>query len=206
MRIRNLALVLLLALLPACAPMIMVGGAATGVIVAEDRRTTGTQLDDQNIEVKAGIRISQQHRDLVHINITSYNRNVLLTGEAPTAAVRADIEKIVAGIDGVRGVVNEIAVAGASSFGTRTNDSYITSKVKAGFVTAQKFYPGHVKVVTESGVVYLLGLVLRQEADEATEIARGVGGVQKVVRVFEYVVLAPKTPPSPAPPSGKSRG
>ena len=204
MRIRNLALVLLLALLPACAPMIMVGGAATGVLVAEDRRSTGTLVDDQNIEVKAGIQVNRQHRDLVHINITSYNRNVLLTGEAPTAAVRADIEKIVAGIENVRGVVNEIAVAGASSFGTRTNDSYITSKVKAGFVTAQKFYPGHVKVVTESGVVYLLGKVLRQEADDATEIARGVGGVQKVVRVFEYVVLAPTPPPTPAPPPGKT--
>jgi osmotically-inducible protein OsmY len=201
MTIRHLALALLLALLQGCAPIIMVGGAATGVIVAEDRRSTGTQVDDQNIEVKAGMRVEQMKNEQIHVNITSYNRNVLLTGEAPTAAVKAEIEKAVATVDNVRGVVNEIAVAGASSFGTRTNDSYITSKVKAGFVTAQKFYPGHVKVVTEAGVVYLLGMVLRQEADDATEIARGVSGVQKVVRVFEYVVLAPKASAPVSPPA-----
>jgi osmotically-inducible protein OsmY len=126
---------------------------------------------------------------------------VLLTGEAPTSAAKADIEKIVAGVDNVHGVVNEIAVAGVSSMGTRANDAYITSKVKAAFLTAQKFYPNHIKVITESGVVYLMGMVLRREADDATEIARGVSGVQKVVRVFEYVVYAdtPVPPAAPAP-------
>jgi len=121
-----------------------------------------------------------------------------LTGEAPTSAAKVDIEKIVAGVDNVHGVVNEIAVAGVSSMGTRANDAFLTSRVKASFLTAQKFYPGHIKVVTESGVVYLMGMVLRREADDATEIARSVSGVQKVVRVFEYVVYA-DTPAAPAP-------
>jgi osmotically-inducible protein OsmY len=200
----------LLPLLAACAPVVLVGvgAGATGAIVAEDRRTTGTQLDDRSIELKAATRISDRHPDQVHVSVTSYNRNVLLTGEAPTSAVKADIEKIVAGVDNVHGVVNEIAVAGVSSMGTRANDAYITSKVKAAFLTAQKFYPNHIKVVTESNVVYLMGLVLRREADDATEIARGVGGVQKVVRVFEYVVYAdtPPTAPVSPPPPAKTGG
>lgn len=195
---------LLLATLAACVPVVLVGaGAATGALVVEDRRTPGIQLEDQNIELKTNNRIADKHHDLVHINVTSFNRNILLTGEAPTAAVKADIEKIAAGVDNVRGVVNEIQVAGVSSMGTRANDAYISSKVKAAFLTAQKFYPNHVKVTTESNVVYLMGLVTRKEADDATEIARDTGGVQKVVRVFEYVVKvdAPvSTAPAPVPP------
>jgi osmotically-inducible protein OsmY len=203
----------LLMLLAGCAPVVLVGmsAGATGAIVAEDRRTTGIQLEDRSIELKAGSRIGDHYPDQVHVSVTSYNRNVLLTGEAPTSAVKADVEKIAAGVDNVRSVVNEIAVAGVSSMGTRANDAYITSKVKAAFLTAQKFYPNHIKVVTESNVVYLMGLVLRREADDATEIARGVGGVQKVVRVFEYVVYAdtpaPATPaPASPPPAGKPGG
>lgn len=198
----------LLPLLAACAPVVLVGvgAGATGVIVAEDRRTAGTQLEDQSIEIKTGSRIGERHRELTHINVTSFNRNVLLTGEAPTSAAKADIEKIAAGVDNVRNVINEIAVAGVSSMGTRANDAYITSKVKAAFLTAQKFYPNHIKVVTESNVVYLMGLVLRKEADDATEIARGVGGVQKVVRVFEYVVYADTPAPATNPPPAKTGG
>jgi osmotically-inducible protein OsmY len=181
----------LLLSLSACAPVVLIGvGAGAGVVVAEDRRSTGTQVDDQAIEAKAGKRIADRYPEQVHVNVTSYNRSVLLTGEAPTSAVKADIEKIVFGVDNVKGVVNEIAVAGVSSMGTRANDAYLTSKVKAAFLTGQKFYTGHIKVTTESSVVYLMGLVLRKEADDATEIARSVGGVQKVVRVFEYVVYA----------------
>jgi osmotically-inducible protein OsmY len=195
-----LALGLLISLV-GCAPVVLVGVAAggTGAIVAEDRRTTGTQIEDRSIEVKAASRISDRFPDQVHVNVSSFNRNVLLTGEAPTSAAKADIEKIVAGVDNVHGVVNEIAVAGVSSMGTRANDAFLTSRVKAAYLTAQKFYPGHVKVVTESGVVYLMGMVLRREADDATEIARGVSGVQKVVRVFEYVVYADTPAASPAP-------
>jgi osmotically-inducible protein OsmY len=200
------ALALLLTL-AACAPVVLVGvGAGAGVIVAEDRRSTGTQLDDQAIETKSGKRISDRYPEQVHVNVTSYNRSVLLTGEAPTSAVKTDIEKIVFGVENVKGVVNEIAVAGVSSMGTRANDAYITSKVKAAFLTAQKFYPNHIKVVTESNVVYLMGLVLRKEADDATEIARGVGGVQKVVRVFEYVVYADTPAPVTNRPAEKTGG
>jgi osmotically-inducible protein OsmY len=203
---RLLLAVGLLLSLAACAPVVLVGVAAggTGAIVAEDRRTAGIQIEDRSIELKASTRIGERFPDQLHVNVASFNRNVLLTGEAPTSAAKTDIEKIVAGIDNVHGVVNEIAVAGVSSMGTRANDAYITSKVKAGFLTAQKFYPNHIKVVTESGVVYLMGMVLRREADDATEIARGVSGVQKVVRVFEYVVYAdtpaPAAPASEAPP------
>jgi osmotically-inducible protein OsmY len=200
------AFVLLLTL-AACAPVVLVGvGAGAGVIVAEDRRSTGTQLDDQAIETKSGKRISDRYPEQVHVNVTSYSRSVLLTGEAPTSAVKADIEKIVFGVENVKGVVNEIAVAGVSSMGTRANDAYITSKVKAAFLTAQKFYPNHIKVVTESNVVYLMGLVLRKEADDATEIARSVGGVQKVVRVFEYVVYTDTPAPVTNRPAEKTGG
>lgn len=204
----------LLSMLTACVPVVLIGaGAGTGAIVAEDRRTTATQLEDQNIEIKTSARVREKYPDYVHVNVTSYNRNVLLTGEAPTSAVKADIEKVAAGVENTREIFNEIAVAGASSMGTRANDAYITSKVKAAFLKAQKFYPGHIKVTTESSVVYLMGLVLRSEADDATQIAREVGGAQKVVRVFEYRVYAdapaPATVPAPAPapnPPPKSGG
>ncbi|MEJ0046561.1 MAG: BON domain-containing protein [Rhodospirillales bacterium] len=197
--IRVLIVLPLLALLPACAPVVLVGAAAGGgALVAEDRRSPGIQLEDQNIELKAGNRITDKHHDLVHINVTSFNRNVLLTGEAPTSAIKADVEKIAAGVENVHGVVNEIAVAGVSSMGTRANDAFITSKVKAAYLSSQKFYPNHVKVVTESNVVYLLGMVTRKEADDATDITRNVGGVQKVVRVFEYVVKVDTPAPAPA--------
>ena len=186
----------LLCSLAACAPVVIVGGAATGAMVAEDRRTAGIQVEDTNIELKSGSRIDGKYHDQVHVNITSYNRNVLLTGEAPTNAIKSDIEKIVLGVESVRGVINEIAVAGMSSMGTRANDSYITSKVKGAFLGAQKFYPNHVKVVTESNIVYLMGIVLKQEADDATEITRSVGGVQKVVRVFEYTTKVPVHAPA----------
>jgi osmotically-inducible protein OsmY len=197
-----LALGLLLSL-TACAPVVLVGVAAggTGAIAAEDRRTTGTQIEDRSIEVKASARISERFPDQVHVTVSSFNRNVLLTGEAPTSAAKADIEKIVTGVDNVHGVVNEIAVAGVSSMGTRANDAFLTSRIKAAYLTAQKFYPGHIKVVTDSGVVYLMGMVLRREADDATEIARSISGVQKVVRVFEYVVYADTPAPAPVPAS-----
>ena len=137
--------------------------------------------------MRAGHRISEKYSDKVHINVTSYNRMLLLTGEAPSAEIKADIEKLVSGVPSVKSISNELAIAGPSSFGGRSNDTYITSKVKARFVDANKFSPSHVKVVTEAGVVFLLGLVTQTEANDAVEIARTTGGVQKVVRVFEII-------------------
>lgn len=175
-----------LPLLHGCAAVVVGGAAATGVLVAEDRRTVGTITEDQGIELKAANRINEKYGN-AHINVTSYNRMLLLTGEAADAAAKNEIEKIARAVENVRGVYNEIQVAGNSSLSARANDSYLTSKVKARFLDAQKFSPVHVKVVTEAGTVYLLGLVRRQEANDATEIARTTGGVQRVVRVLEYL-------------------
>lgn len=175
-------LVAAMPLLGGCAAAV-IGGAATGVLVANDRRTVGTVTEDQAIELKSSSRVG----DRGHINYTSYNKLVLLTGEVPTAAAKEDAERVVRGVENVRGVYNELQIAGNSALSTRTNDSYITSKVKARFVDGGKFNPVHVKVVTESSVVYLMGLVSRAEGEAATEIARTTSGVEKVVRLFEYL-------------------
>ena len=177
---------LLLTVLSGCAPVVATG-VGVGVSVLEDRRTGGAFVEDQGIELKAERRISEKLRDNVHVNVTSFNRNVLLTGEAPTEAMKKEVERLVISVENVRNVTNEIAVAGISSFTSRSNDTLITSKVKGRFLDAKKFQINHVKVVTESGVVYLLGLVKRKEADDAVEIARSTGGVSKVVKVFEYL-------------------
>ena len=186
---RNIIGLLTLAALPllhGCVPVMFGGAAATGVVVAEDRRTVGTITEDQGIELKASSRISEKFGN-AHINVTSYNRMLLLTGEAPDAAAKSEIEKIARSVENVRGVYNEIQIAGNSSLSARANDAYLTSKVKARFVDAQKFNAVHVKVITEANTVYLMGLVTRQEANAATEIARTTSGVQRVVRVFEYL-------------------
>lgn len=184
---RQLVLVLLVILpvLHGCTAAV-IGGAATGVVVAQDRRTVGTVTEDEGIEIKTGNRISNRFPDGIHINVTSYNRIVLLTGEVPDAATKAEIERIARGVENVRGVFNEVAIAGVSSYTVRTNDGIITSKVKANFVDDGDFNPIHVKVVTENSVVYLMGIVTQKEAQEATQIARTTSGVQKVVRLFEY--------------------
>lgn len=185
---RILRLVLLMLVIPTiwgCAAAV-VGGVGTAVVVAEDRRTVGTVTEDKGIEVKVATRFRDRFRN-THLNVTPYNRIVLLTGEAPDAATKTEIEKAVRSVENVRGVHNELAVAGNSALSARANDTYLTGKVKARFVDQQKFNPVHVKVVTEAGVVYLLGLVNRKEADDATEIARTTGGVQKVVKLFEYL-------------------
>lgn len=180
-----------LPLLQGCFPLIA-AGAGTAAMVAVDRRQPDVVLGDQRIELSASNRISERFRE-AHVNVISFNRVVLLTGEAQTAQMKADIERLVAEITEVKSVVNELQVAGPSSFGSRSNDTYLTGKVKASFLGADKFSPNDVKVVTEASVVYLMGLVTRKEADDATEAARSTGGVQKVVRVFEYVV-APTAP------------
>ena len=186
-RIRRLAaLALVLPVLSGCFGAAAVG-VGTGALMLADRRNSETFVSDEGMELRAGSRISDQYADKVHVNVTSFNRMVLLTGEVPSEAIKAEVEKIVSGVPNVRSISNELAIAGASSFGGRSNDSYITSKVKARFVDANKFAPNHVKVVTEAGVVFLLGLVTQAEANAAVEIARTTGGVQKVVRVFEII-------------------
>ena len=168
--------------------MFAIGTAAgTGAYISEDRRTSGMFIEDEGIELKSTRRIHQQFGDNVHINVTSYNRLVLLTGEAPTATIKTDIEKLIMGVDNVRRIYNEIAIAGNTSLSSRSNDTLLTSKVKARFLTERKFQINHVKIVTENEVVYLLGVVTRQEAESAALITSSTAGVKKVVKVFEYL-------------------
>ncbi|HEX8989491.1 MAG TPA: BON domain-containing protein [Rhodocyclaceae bacterium] len=173
-------------LLTGCFPVAAVG-VGTGVLMFTDRRPSETYIADEAIETRAANRISDKYGDRAHVNVTSYDRNVLLTGEVPNDAARAEVERIVTSVPNVKAITDELLVAGVSSFGARSNDSYITSKVKARFVDASKFTPNHVKVVTEGGTVYLLGIVTQREANDAVEIARTTAGVQKVVRVFEII-------------------
>ncbi|MEN9463598.1 MAG: hypothetical protein RLZZ355_1528 [Pseudomonadota bacterium] len=158
-----------------------------GGMMATDRRTTGTQVEDEGIELRAVNRIRETLGDRAHVNVTSFNRQVLLTGEVPTAQDRATVDQIVAGVNNVRSVVNDLAVMPSTSLGQRSNDVLITGKVRASFVDAKDVFASAYKVVTERNVVYLMGLVTPREATRATEIARGVGGVSKVVRVFEMI-------------------
>jgi osmotically-inducible protein OsmY len=187
---RALALIAVLALAPqlqGCLPLVAAGAGATALAM-NDRRTVAAQTEDKEIDVRGEKNIGDRFGDKVHINVTSYNRNVLLTGEAPDEATKAAIESIVRDVPNVRGVVNEIQIAGVSSYSARGNDSYLTSKVKARIVDSGGIVSANqVKVVTEANVVYLLGLLTHKEADAAVEITRTTGGVQKVVRVFEYV-------------------
>ena len=167
-------------------PAIIAGGGVAAFTSLEDRRTTGTQLDDSAIESRANTRIGERIGERGHINVTAFSRAVLLTGEAWDEATRAEVEKIVAGVPNVRSVTNEVQVAGHSSGTSRANDTALTARVKGRFVNVQGLNPLHVKVVTEAGVVYLLGLVTEAEAETATDLARTTGGVRKVVKVFEY--------------------
>jgi osmotically-inducible protein OsmY len=176
---------LLAALLQGCVELAAVGVGAA-VVTLEDRRTSGSHLEDRGIELRAGNRIDDRYGERVHVNVTSYNRYALLTGEVPDDAARADVETVVRGVPNVLGVTNDLQVAGKSSTTSRSNDALITSKVKARFADANKFNPFYVKVVTEAAVVYLLGIVTEQEAADAVEIARTTSGVRKVVKIFEY--------------------
>ena len=180
------ALLLIVPLLAGCIGAVAVGAGA-GALMMVDRRSSETIVTDEGIELRTETRINEQFEFKVHINVTSFNRMVLLTGEVPTEAAKLEAEKIARGVPNVKSISNELAIAGNSSFGGRSNDSYITSKVKARFVDANKFNAANVKVVTEAGVVFLLGIVTQAEADAAVEIARTTAGVQKVVRVFEIV-------------------
>lgn len=180
------ALAALIPALAGCFGAVAVGAGA-GALVLSDRRMSETYVADEAIELRIASRIREQFGERVHVNATSYNRMVLLTGEVPDPAIKAEAEKIASAVPNVKSISNELAIAGPSSLGGRSNDTYLTSKVKARFVDANKFSANHVKVVTEAGVVFLLGLVTQTEANDAVEIARTTGGVQKVVRVFEIV-------------------
>jgi len=181
-----LAAAALAAGLSACAPLI-VGGAVVGGVMAVDRRTTGTQIEDEGIELRAANRIRETLGDRVHVNVTSYNRQALLTGEVPNAQDRQTVEQIVSQVENTRSVVNDLAVAPNTTLGQRSNDTFITGKVRASLVDAQDISANSFKVVTERNIVYLMGRVSQREANRATEIARGVSDVRKVVRVFEIV-------------------
>ena len=196
---------LALSTLAGCAAVI-VGGAVVGsAMVATDRRTSGSQVDDEVIELKAKGRMSEAFPDdRVRINTTSYNRMVLLTGEVPNDADKVTAEQAVARIDNVLSVVNELSVGPSNTFSEKTKDAFVTAKVKASLVDAKDLFANSIKVVTHRGVVYLMGRVTEREALRATEVARGVTGVVKVVRVFEILTesdLANTQPKSLAKPA-----
>jgi len=172
--------------LQACAPVVIGAGGAAAYSSLEDRRTTGTQIDDESIEVRASNRVGDRLGSTVHVNVTSYNRQALLTGEVPDEKSRVEVEKIVRAVPTVKDVTNDLQIAGISSYGARGNDAYLTTKVRGRLLDTKRVSPVHIKVVTEASVVYLMGVVTEAEADEAVEIARNTGGVRKVVKVFEY--------------------
>ena len=170
-----------------CVPMIVAAGVGGATLVATDRRSVGAQADDEAIELKIANEIATRYGEAVHVNVTSYSGIVLLTGEVPDQGAYASIGNIAASTDRVRSVHNDLAIGPLTPLSARSNDTFITSKVKARFVEANKFAANHVKVVTERGVVYLMGSVRRDEADAAARIASTTQGVVRVIRVFEYL-------------------
>ena len=188
----------LAAALGGCAAAVVGGAVATGM-VATDRRSTGAQLDDQNIELRASSSLAGTFGDRAHTNVTSFNAKVLITGEVATEADKQQAFQIVSQVQGVRSVVNELAVMPVTSLSQRSSDSLITAKVKASMVDASDVFGTLFKVVTERNTVYLMGRVTQVEANRATEISRSVSGVQRVVRVLEIVTEAELKPPPPTP-------
>ena len=183
-KLLTVAAIAALPVLAGCVAAVVGGAAAGGYLVGEDRRPANFLADDQAIEFRIGNLVPEKY-PTAHVNATSYNRLVLLTGEVPNAEAKTEVERIAQGVPNVRGVYNELTVAPATGFSARANDSLITSKVKARFLDARKFNPVHVKVTTENNTVYLQGIVKQREADVATEIARTTSGVRRVVRLFE---------------------
>lgn len=175
------------ALLTGCAPLIVGGAMVGGTLMIMDRRTTGAQVDDQAIELKAANRVRDVGGANAHVNITSYNRTVLITGEVANDADRSAVEQAVQRVENVRSTVNELGVMAPTSIAARSQDTVLTSKVKATLVDARDLQANAFKVITERSVVYLMGRVTEREANRATELARAVSGVEKVVRVFEIV-------------------
>lgn len=182
-----IAALLLSMQLAACVPVVA-GGAVAGGVMAADRRTSGIYIEDQAIELKAKKMIVDNIGSAnINVSVTSFNLNVLLTGEAISEETRAKAERAALSIENVKTVTNELAISEKSGLGTSANDTYITSKVKTSMVKENRFPANYVKVVTENSIVYLMGMVTRAEAEDAVDIARNVGGVEKVVKVFEYI-------------------
>jgi osmotically-inducible protein OsmY len=177
---------LLSMLLSACAPA-MFGGVIGTAMVASDRRTSGAQIDDEAIEIRGASAMRENFGSNSRINITGYNRQVLLTGEVANDQQRLQAEQLVGKLPNVRSIVNELAVGPASTLSERSNDVLITARVKAAMVDSEDVFANVYKVVTERGTVYLMGRVTQREAQRATEVARGVSGVKRVVRVFEFL-------------------
>ncbi|MGE4242267.1 BON domain-containing protein [Ramlibacter sp.] len=173
--------------LSACAPLLVAGAAAGGALMYTDRRTSGIQIEDEGIELRAGARLREAFGDRAHVNVNSYNRVVLLTGEVPSEQAKQQAEQIVSRVENVKSIVNELGVIGITTLSQRSSDTLVTGKVKASIVDAADLQINAFKVITERGTVYLLGRVTQREADKATQIARTVSGVQRVVRVFEYL-------------------
>ncbi len=193
-------------LLSACAPLLL-GGMAGTVVVATDRRTSGIQLEDEEIELRAASRIREMFGDRVHVNVNSFNLQVLLTGEVPTDRDRQAVYKIVSEVENVRKILNEVVIGPVSSYADRSHDVLLSSKVKAGIIDAKDLMVNTFKIIAEHDNIYLMGRVTPNEANRATEIARNVGGVKQVVRVFQLLTddeLRAINPPisSGTPPSG----
>jgi osmotically-inducible protein OsmY len=187
----SLAAALLATSLAGCAPLMLGGAAAAaGAMMMYDRRSSGAQIDDETIEMRASSRITETFGDRAHVAVASYNRQVLLTGEVPSETAKQQAEQVVSRVDAVRSVVNELAVAPPTSLTQRSGDVLVTGKVRASFVDASDLQAQAFRVVTERGTVYLMGRVTPREADRATNIARQIPGVQRVVRVFE--VMSPE--------------
>ena len=171
-------------LLQGCVPLAATGiGAAA--LMAGDRRSTGVYVEDENIEWKARGRLIDRFKD-THVNVTSFNLTVLLTGEVPSEQVKTEVADAIRSITSVKNVVNELVIGGNTAYTARANDGLITTNVKTRFINNGKFSINHVKVVTESGTAFLMGIVTREEAEAAIELARTTGGVSRVVKVFEY--------------------
>ena len=202
----TVAVALLASSLSACIPLVLGGAMVGGALVANDRRTSGAQLEDEGIELRSASRIRSNVGDRVHVNVSSYNRQVLLTGEVPTAQDKLLVEQIVSRVENVNSVVNELAVMGNSTLTERSSDVLVTGRVKALLVDAKDLFASSFRVVTERGTTYLMGRVTQREADRGTAVVRGTPGVQKVVRIFEIISeeeLATQMPPPPRPPAAK---
>lgn len=193
--------------LVACFP-VAVAGIAVGTMAAVDRRTVGAQTDDQTINLRSEARISERFGDRVHVNVNSYNRRVLLTGEVPDAAARTAVQTIVSGVDNVTAIVNELEISAPTALTARANDTFITGQVKASLIDAKDLYASAFKVTTERGVVYLQGRVTQREGDRATSIVRNQRGVQRVVKVLEYITEEElqRLVAQPAPPDNSTGG
>jgi osmotically-inducible protein OsmY len=186
-QLRTTGAVLVLATcMTACAPF-LVAGVAGSALVATDRRTSGTQLEDETIELRASAKVRDTFGEKVHVNVTSYNRQVLLTGEVPSERERQAVSAIIEKVENVKSVANELSAMPNASLGSRSNDLVVTGKIKATLVDSRDLFANAFKVVTERNTVYLMGRVTQREADSATALIRNVGGVNKVVRMFEII-------------------